>query len=107
MGADADALCGAGYGQRSAERTNQRNGYRPRQFDTRAGSLDLAIPKLRHGSYFPDWLVERRKRADRALTTACFLVLRRPAIGARVALRRGYVPRDADVDSLESTINSL
>jgi hypothetical protein len=42
MGAEADALCGAGYGQRSAERTNQRNGYRPRQFDTRAGSLDLA-----------------------------------------------------------------
>ena len=40
--------------QRSSERTNQRNGYRQRQFDTRAGSLDLAIPKLRHGSYFPD-----------------------------------------------------
>ena len=77
MGAEADALCGAGYGQRSAERTNQRNGYRPRQFDTRAGSLDLAIPKLRHGSYFPDWLLERRKRAERALTTVvatCYLL---------------------------------
>jgi putative transposase len=47
MGAEAAALCGAGYGQRSAERTNQRNGYRHRQFDTRTGSLDLAIPKLR------------------------------------------------------------
>jgi putative transposase len=47
MGAEADALCGAGYGQRSSERTNQRNGYRQRQFDTRAGTLDLAIPKLR------------------------------------------------------------
>jgi putative transposase len=44
MGAEADALCGAGYGQRSAERTNQRNGYRHRQFDTRTGTLDLAIP---------------------------------------------------------------
>ena len=53
MGAEADALCGAGYGQRSAELTNQRNGYRHRQFDTRTGTLDLAIPKLRHGSYFP------------------------------------------------------
>jgi putative transposase len=77
MGAEADALCGAGYGQRSAERTNQRNGYRQRQFDTRAGSLDLAIPKLRHGSYFPDWLLERRKRAERALTTVvatCYLL---------------------------------
>ena len=77
MGAEADALCGAGYGQRSAERTNQRNGYRNRQFDTRTGSLDLAIPKLRHGSYFPDWLLERRKRAERALTTVvatCYLL---------------------------------
>jgi putative transposase len=69
MGAEADALCGAEYGQRSTERTNQpnqRNGYRQRQFDTRTGTLDLAIPKLRHGSYFPDWLLERRKRAERA-----------------------------------------
>jgi Transposase, Mutator family len=64
MGAEADALCGAGYGERSTERTNSRNGYRHRQFDTRAGSLDLAIPKLRQGSYFPDWLLERRKRAE-------------------------------------------
>ncbi len=47
MGAEADALCGAGYGERSTERTNSRNGYRHRQFDTRAGTLDLAIPKLR------------------------------------------------------------
>ncbi len=69
MGAEADALCGAAYGQRSTERTNQRNGYRHREFDTRAGTLDLAIPKLRQGSYFPDWLLERRKRAERALTT--------------------------------------
>ena len=77
MGAEADAVCGAGYGQRSAERTNSRNGYRHRQFDTRTGTLDLAIPKLRHGSYFPDWLLERRKRAERALTTVvatCYLL---------------------------------
>ncbi|OBJ71460.1 IS256 family transposase [Mycobacterium sp. 1274756.6] len=77
MGAEADALCGAGYGQRTAERINQRNGYRHRRFDTRAGSLDLAIPKLRQGSYFPDWLLERRKRAERALTTVvatCYLL---------------------------------
>jgi transposase-like protein len=39
LGAEADALCGAGYGERSSERTNQRNGYRHRQFDTRAGSI--------------------------------------------------------------------
>ena len=77
MGAEADALCGAGYGERSGERTNQRNGYRHRDFDTRAGTLDVAIPKLRQGSYFPDWLLERRKRAERALTTVvatCYLL---------------------------------
>jgi putative transposase len=77
MGAEAEALCGAGYGERSGERINSRNGYRQRQFDTRAGTLDLAIPKLRAGSYFPDWLLERRKRAERALTTVvatCYLL---------------------------------
>ena len=77
LGAEADVLCGAGYGQRSSERTNQRNGYRHREFDTRAGTLDLAIPKLRRGSYFPEWLLERRKRAERALTTVvatCYLL---------------------------------
>jgi putative transposase len=77
MGAEAEALCGAEYGQRSSERTNSRNGYRHRQFDTRTGSLDLMIRKLRHGSYFPDWLLERRRRAERALTTVvatCYLL---------------------------------
>ena len=77
MGAEADALCGAGYGQRSDERTNSRNGYRHRDFDTRVGTLDVAIPKLRSGSYFPDWLLERRKRAEKALTSVvatCYLL---------------------------------
>src|SRR5437763_16093734 len=54
MSAEADAVCGAPYGQRSGERTNHRNGYRPREWDTRAGTIELAIPKLRQGSYFPD-----------------------------------------------------
>jgi transposase-like protein len=77
MSAEADAVCGAEYGARSAERTNTRNGYRHRDFDTRAGTLDVAIPKLRSGSYFPDWLLERRRRAERALTTVvatCYLL---------------------------------
>ena len=54
-----------------------RNGYRHREFDTRAGTLDVAIPKLREGSYYPDWLLERRRRAERALTTVvatCYLL---------------------------------
>ena len=77
MSAEADAVCGAGYGQRSEDRTNVRNGYRTREFDTRAGTLDLTIPKLRTGSYFPDWLLEPRRRAERALTTVvatCYLL---------------------------------
>ena len=65
MSAEADAVCGADYGTRSGDRTNVRNGYRHRDFDTRAGTLDVAIPKLRSGSYFPDWLLERRRRAER------------------------------------------
>jgi putative transposase len=69
MGAEADAVCGAGYGERSDDRTNTRNGYRPREWDTRAGSISLAIPKLRQGSCFPDWLLERRRRAEAALVT--------------------------------------
>jgi putative transposase len=67
MGAEADALCGAAYGERSGERVNSRNGYRERSWDTRAGSIDLAIPKLRTGTYFPDWLLEPRRRAEKAL----------------------------------------
>jgi transposase-like protein len=68
MSAEADGLCGAAYGQRSPERVTKRNGYRTRDFDTRAGTIELAIPKLRRGSYFPEWLLEPRRRAEQALT---------------------------------------
>jgi transposase-like protein len=77
MSAEADAICGAPYGESSPERVTVRNGYRHRDFDTRAGTLDVAIPKLREGSYYPDWLLERRRRAERALTTVvatCYLL---------------------------------
>ncbi|MEU1466599.1 IS256 family transposase, partial [Streptomyces sp. NPDC005727] len=67
MSAEADALCNAEYGQVSDERVNHRNGYRPREWDTRAGTVELAVPKLRQGSYFPHWLLERRRRAEQAL----------------------------------------
>ncbi|CDR06533.1 predicted protein [Streptomyces iranensis] len=69
MSAEADAVCGAEYGQVSEERVNHRNGYRPREWDTRAGTVELAIPKLRQGSYFPSWLLERRRRAEQALVS--------------------------------------
>jgi transposase-like protein len=77
MSAEADAVCGAPYGMPSPGRVNVRNGYRHRDFDTRAGTLDVAIPKLRAGSYFPDWLLERRRRAEAALTSVvatCYLL---------------------------------
>jgi putative transposase len=70
MSAEADALCGAPYRERSPERVNSRNGYRARRWDTRAGTIELEIPKLRSGTYFPDWLLVPRRRAERALVAA-------------------------------------
>jgi putative transposase len=68
MSAEAQARCGAGYGEVSSERTNSRNGYRAREFDTRAGTIELAVPKLRKDSYYPGWLLTPRRRAEQALT---------------------------------------
>jgi transposase-like protein len=76
MDAEATALGNAGYGERTPQRTNARNGYRPRRWDTRVGTLEVAIPKLRTGSYFPEWLLEPRRRAERALVAViaeCYL----------------------------------
>ena len=67
MELEAESVCGAGHGERSAERRNQRNGYRERDWQTRAGTVDLRIPKLRRGSYFPAFL-EPRRLAEKALT---------------------------------------
>jgi putative transposase len=53
MSAEADSVCGAGYGERSDDRTNTCNGYRTREWDTWAGSIDLQVPELRQGSYSP------------------------------------------------------
>jgi putative transposase len=69
MSADADVVCGAGYGERSPERVNRRNGYRERDWDTRVGSIELCVPRLREGSYFPDWLLQPRRRAEQAFVS--------------------------------------
>ena len=66
MEAEADGRCGAGLHERSPERVNHRNGYRERTLETRLGTLDLKIPKLRSGSYFPSFL-EPRKASEQAL----------------------------------------
>jgi len=66
MDLDVETLCGAGYDVKSAERANSRNGYRDRLWDTRAGGIELKIPRLRSGSYFPPFL-EPRRTAEKAL----------------------------------------
>jgi len=67
--AEVSAQIGAGLGERApAERTSHRNGYRERRFDTRAGTLELFIPRVRQGSYFPSFL-EPRTRAEQALVS--------------------------------------
>jgi putative transposase len=76
LSADADAVVGAEWGERSESRIAHRNGYRHRNLDTRAGTIDVAVPKLRSGTYFPEWLLERRKRSEAALITViadCYL----------------------------------
>jgi len=69
MSAEASMQCGAGYNERSEDRSNYRNGYRHRPWDTRVGSIDLAVPKLREGTYYPEWLLQPRRRAEQALVT--------------------------------------
>ena len=67
MELEVGGLTGAGYGEKSLERLAQRNGYRERDWETRAGTVELRIPKLRKGSYFPGFL-EPRRLAEKALT---------------------------------------
>lgn len=67
MELEVGGLTGAGYGEKDAERLAQRNGYRERDWETRAGTVELRIPKLRKGSYFPGFL-EPRRLAEKALT---------------------------------------
>src|SRR5271156_2032476 len=67
MELEVGGLTGAGHGERSAERINHRNGYRERDWETRAGTVELRIPKLRRSSYFPSFL-EPRRMAEKALT---------------------------------------
>ena len=69
LSADADTACGAQWGQQDPQRHTRRNGYRHRPLDTRVGTIDVAIPKLRSGTYFPKWLLQRRKRSESALIT--------------------------------------
>lgn len=70
MSAQADEACKASYGERTPGRENRRNGYRPRTLLTAAGELSLKVPKLRRGTFFPEDLLDRYSRVDRALVAA-------------------------------------
>lgn len=67
ISAEADLICGAPWGERSPDRVNRRNGYRTRRWDTRVGSIELRIPKIRWGSYFPEWLLDARTRSEQGV----------------------------------------
>ena len=68
MEAEVSELIGAQLGERTDDRATHRNGYRPRRWDTRAGEIELQIPKIRQGSYFPSFL-QPRKRSAQALVS--------------------------------------
>ena len=72
MSAQASMQCNAAYGERTEERENSRNGYRMRPWDTRVGSVDLAVPKLRQGVYSPEFLLQPRRRAEKALVAVVY-----------------------------------
>ena len=72
MSAQADELCGAGYNERSDERVNSRNGYRDRGLETTVGDVEVEIPKLRRGTYYPEGIIQHWQRADNALV-ACVM----------------------------------
>ena len=68
MESEISELIGAQHGERTEDRATHRNGYRPRRWDTRAGEIELQIPKMRQGSYFPSFL-QPRKRSEQALVS--------------------------------------
>lgn len=81
---NVESLCKAAYGERSEERTNSRSGYRQRALETRARTVGLKIPKLRTGSYFPDF-IEPRRTAEKALTAV---------------IQEAYIPQSRDCSVL-------
>ena len=111
MEAEVSELIGAEHGERTAERATHRNGYRPRRWDTRAGEIELQIPKLRRGSYFPSFLQPRR-RSEQALVAVvqqayvCGVSTRARRPARRVARAAGLARRRSRASAPGSTSRS-
>jgi hypothetical protein len=82
MAAEADAICGAGYGERSPGRVTKRNGYRSRDFDTRAGTIDLATPQAASGQLLPGLVVAATATGGAGADAGDLPVLRRGCVDA-------------------------
>ena len=101
MDADVDVLCNAGYGERSDDRVNSRNGHRERRWDTRAGTISLDVPKLRQGSYLPG-LLEPRRRVEQALVSVDL-----PGLCRRRLHETRRRPRELDGDRRDVQVPGL
>ena len=109
MEAEVDAECGAQHRERSEGRTNFRNGVRRRDWDTRAGNIELEIPKLRQGTYYPSWLLEPRRRAERALhqvVAQCYVSgVSTRRVGLLATMSHPYDAQFADTRSTSTPID--
>ncbi len=102
MALEVEGLCGAGHGERTPARINQRNGFRDRVWDTRAGTIELHIPKLRKGSYFPGFL-EPRRTAEKALAA----VIQEAGACARAGLRPDPWVQGISTRSVDELVKAL
>jgi len=99
MSAQASLQCNAGYGERTDERENSRNGYRVRPWDTRVGTIDLSVPKLRKGVYSPEFLLHPRRRGDARVLPYAGVQVRVASLNAIVASKE-HANRPKDQEAL-------
>ena len=104
MDAEVSSRIGAEYGERSPERVTQRNGYRSRAWDTRVGTMDLHIPKLREGSYFPSLLEPRRLPSPSERSSESWASLRAPTTGGSDAKTNKDLRTDQEAISHHGTV---